>query len=226
MQRLHNLKEKLYGKWVKKSTPKLAKLRLKRIQNRDFSIICNNCWGGYVYRRYGLPYASPTVGLYFFAEEYLKFCNNLKLYLETPLTFIRWQDSKYSTALEGKNQTACPIGKLGDVEIVFLHFKTEEEAKDKWERRSARVNFNNLIYKFSQMNLCTMEHLKAFDALDVTKKFVFVSGKQKSIRSAIRVSSEDEISDDTTFYDSYINIKRLINCKECCGKPGKIRGKL
>ena len=52
--------------------------RRQMLKSTDFTIISNNCWGGHVYRRYGLPYASPTVGMYFFPDEYLKFIRNIK----------------------------------------------------------------------------------------------------------------------------------------------------
>ena len=51
------------------------------LNNTDFSIISNNCWGGHVYRRYNIPYLSPTVGLYFYAEEYITFLQNIDKYL-------------------------------------------------------------------------------------------------------------------------------------------------
>lgn len=45
------------------------------------------------------------------------------------------------------------IGKLDDIEVVFLHYKSEEEAYQKWNRRKKRINYNNLIFKFNDMNL-------------------------------------------------------------------------
>ena len=57
----------------------LSTKRRNKLNNTDFSIISNNCWGGSVYRRYGLQYKSPTIGLYFFAEEYIKFLMNLEI---------------------------------------------------------------------------------------------------------------------------------------------------
>ena len=48
-----------------------------------------------------------------------------------------------------------------------------EEAEEKWRRRAARINWNNIIYKFSEMNGCTAADLKAFDALPAARKVVF-----------------------------------------------------
>ena len=39
----------------------------------------------------------------------------------------------------------------------------ERYIKAKWERRCKSVNYDNLIFKMSEMNYCTEENLKAFD---------------------------------------------------------------
>lgn len=201
---------------------KLRKYRANKLKNKDFTIISNNCWAGSVYRRFGMPYNTPTVGLYFFAEDYVKFCHNLKKYLSKPLTFIKVEDSKYKEIILERNQQNLPIGKLDDVEIVFMHYKSEQEAKEKWDRRVKRVNYDNLIFKFSKMNLCSIEDLINFDRLDVKKKFCFVPPQYASlINCSISCNSakgQEEIKNDTDNYGKAINVKDLINAKRVCGK--------
>lgn len=66
-----------------------ANYRNKKLTNKDFTIISNNCWGGMLYESYNLPKQSPTVGLFFFAEDYIKFLKDLKKYtIKTQLKFI------------------------------------------------------------------------------------------------------------------------------------------
>ncbi len=190
--------------------PLFAPLRRMGIDT-SFSIISNNCWGGHVYRYFGLNYSSPTVGMYFFADDYIRFLKDLKYYLSLPLTIIPLEDSKYRDILIRKGQTSVPIGKLGDVEMVFLHYKTPEEVLAKWTRRASRVNLNNLVVKFSEMNLCSDEHLRAFDALPYNKKIVFVTSK-RGLKSEIlfkKYEGENEIKDDTTYFRRYVNLKNL-----------------
>ena len=140
--------------------------------------------------------------------------------MEQPLEFISYQDSKWKNELIDRQQTDIPLGKLGDIEIVFLHYKTEEEAREKWERRAARINYDNLIFKFSQMNLCSEKELRKFDKLAADKKIVFVPRKCSNIKSAIFFRSskgESQISDDTSEYQRYISLRKLINSKYACG---------
>lgn len=148
---------------------------LKRIglNNYSFSIISNNCWGGIVSRDRRISYNSPTCGTYFFAEEYIKFISNLKYYLNTELEKLDYEKSKYKEELKNRNQENIVLGKIDDVEIVFVHYDSFEEAKIKWERRAKRVNFNNLLVKFSDQNLFKQEHFERFINLKYDNKIFF-----------------------------------------------------
>lgn len=192
-----------------------GKIRQRKLSSTDFTIISNNCWGGIVYEYYNIPKNSPTVGMYFFADEYIKFISRLKYYLGLKLEIITYEQSKYKDILIRKNQTNCLIGKLDDVEIVLLHYHNASEAVQKWERRCKRVNWDNIIFKMSEMNCCTLEHLKAFDNLPTERKILFVS-KDYGLKSQI-VWSEwtkvGEIKNDTTYFKKHLNLSNVLNRK-------------
>lgn len=215
------LKVRVYHKVVSYFDKCWVNRRKKSINNADFSIVCNNCWGGHVYRRYGLPYLSPTVGLYFFASDFIKLCSDVKGYMRTPLEFIPYTESKYRAEIEAKGETAVPIARLGDVEVVFLHYKTQEEAAEKWTRRAERINYDNLIFKFSKMNGCGDEEMAAFDAFDFRKKIMFTPpADAKRFKCAIAFKSaagNSEIMNDTAEYSRYVNLTEMINAKRVCG---------
>ena len=84
------------------------------------------------------------------------------------MEFISTAESKYCDVLKSRKQF-CPIGKLDDIEIVFLHYASTEEALEKWERRKARVNYNKLLFKISSSNFCNDQILDEFDALPCNK---------------------------------------------------------
>ncbi len=70
-------------------------------------------------------------------KYYLKFINNLEHYIkECTLSFIKPAESKYYDYLKMNTDEFenYPIGLLGDIEIDFFHYKTEEEAREKWNR--------------------------------------------------------------------------------------------
>lgn len=221
---MRNLNKRIYHKLNSILLPIMKKYRFGKLNNTDFTIICNNCWGGYVYRRYGLPYTSPTIGLYLFAKDFLKLCNNLEYYTNLPLTFIDYATSKWKDVLIERKQTDVPIGVLDDIEIIFLHYKTREEALEKWTRRCQRINYNNLIFKFSKMNLCGEKELEQFDNINVNKKICFVPDNQvmkgMNRKSFVIFKSEKglNIIDDTSEYSRYINLNRMINAKYVDGR--------
>lgn len=208
------LKQKLINARIKireKLNPLFGPGRLNKLKDPNFTIISNNCWGGHVYRYFATEYLSPTVGLYFYASDYIRFITNLKYYMSLDLVVTDVEHSKHREDLK-KNNKHCPIGILDDVEIVFLHYKTKEEAYKKWNRRRERMNWNHIVYKMSEMNQCTAEDLKAFDALPLEPKFCFVS-KDYGLRSQVimKGNTPGNIEDDTTPFRDYINLVKFIN---------------
>lgn len=190
-----------------------AGLRRRRLNNTDFTIISNNCWGGHVYRRYGLEYKSPTIGLYFYAEDYIKFLSNLEFYLKAPLTFIDVNSSRHNCDLVRKGQKDVIIGVLNnEVEVVFLHYNSKKEAYEKWNRRAGRINYDNLIVKFSQMNDCADEHLTRFAQMPFAKKVMFTAySREKCAVPIKRYVAGDQVVDDTTYFAKHIDLNKLIN---------------
>lgn len=152
-----------------------AKFRARAVKGTDFTIISNNCWGGLIYQSYDLPKQAPTVGMYFVAEEYVKFVSDLRHYVEDcPLTFINPEESRHRAFYaQDKRFGTYPIGRLGDVEIAFLHYHSEGEARGKWERRCKRIQWQRLIVKMNDQNLCRREHAEAFLALPFEHKLFF-----------------------------------------------------
>lgn len=141
------------------------------LRNKQVAIISNNCTGGYVYQHFGLEYCSPTVGLFFTGEDYVKLCNNLNSYLSKELQFISPNDSKNKTLLCGSNNWGgYPIALLGDIEVYFMHYRSKEEAEQKWYRRILRMNYENVIFVFAESDLSTAENIEAFCELPTENK--------------------------------------------------------
>ncbi len=211
------LKRKLnnFVKWLKEFPREIKRFFIKRVvRNKNFSVISNNCWAGRLYQYLDMPYLSPTAGLYFFAPDYIKFVSDLRRYLDTPLRFINPENSKYYEELKKRNQTDKPIGILDDVEIVFLHYKTKEEAEEKWNRRKERVNFDNIILKFSRMDLCSEKEICAFDSLPFKNKFVLNNRLPLKYKSEVYWKEkwkEEGIFRDTVPFPGNLNLSKLLN---------------
>ncbi len=197
------------------SNPLWAGVRRSKLINSSFTIISNNCWGGHVYRYFNAPYDSPTIGLFIFSEDYIKFISDIKHYLSLELKFITAEESKFRKTLEARRETHVPIGVLEDVEIIFLHYKSQDEAREKWNRRKARIHWDNIVYKMTEQNLCSLEHLKTFEALPLERKFVFTS-EDYGLKSQVicdEWTGKGEVSNDTLHFRKYVNLIKLLNNK-------------
>lgn len=176
-------------KILRKIRAKFVRIGLK---NTDFSIISNNCWGGVLYDYYNMQYLSPTIGIIITPKDYIKFIKNLKYYFNQELTkvdyieshnylFLEKEYEKHMAAqdnndyLELANPSILNIGRLDDIEIIFLHYKTFDDAKNKWNRRVKRINFDNLIIKFNDQNDCEVIDYIEFNKLDYKNKIFFTS---------------------------------------------------
>jgi uncharacterized protein (DUF1919 family) len=173
--------EGLRLKILKFKRVRFAEQRRKKLTQTDFTIISNNCWGGMIYESYNLPKESPTVGLFFMASDYIRFLDHLKEYLtNAKLTFINPQDSRWKKDVESDKRFGhYPIGVLkldekdSGVEIFFLHYKDEQQAREKWQRRCKRVNYDKLLVKFNDQNGCTEEDVEKFAQLPYKNKLFF-----------------------------------------------------
>lgn len=159
------------NKYIKLSAP----IRKKKITKFNFTIISNNCWGGLVYESYQLPKQTPTAGMFFMAEEYIKFVCNLEHYVkECTLDFIDPESARHKEFYkQDKRFGNFPIGLLDDVEIALLHFHSKEEAKEKWERRCDRIHWDSLLVKMNDQNNCTYEQAECFMNLPYKNKLFF-----------------------------------------------------
>lgn len=145
------------------------------LKNKDFSVIASNCNGAFILHDLGLRFNSPFVNLWLKPTDFIKYLKNIEHYMNSELTFIQEEGITY------------PVGLLDDVKIYFQHYKTEEEAKDKWRERSNRINMDNLFIIFTDRDGCTEEHLREFDNLPYKNKVVFTHKPYLDIKSAVYI---------------------------------------
>jgi uncharacterized protein (DUF1919 family) len=194
-----------------------------RTHNRDFSIISSNCWGSQIYLDLRLPYRTPFVGLFLNAPCYLRLIQNLVDFLEAELEFTNI--SRYPHLNDYRAEKGLyPLGVLHkEVEIHFLHYKTEAEAYEKWNIRKQRVNFNNLFYSFTDRDLCTYEHLVGFNKLPYHSKVCFTAKPYPELDSTVwlkEYSGQPEVGD--IFTNHYICKRHFDTADWLNGGSGQI----
>ena len=58
------------------------KRKRKKLDNLNFSIIASNCVGTIIYHDLNLPFLSPTINLTIEMNDFVRFAENLKWYME------------------------------------------------------------------------------------------------------------------------------------------------
>ena len=139
-----------------------------RLTNKGVTILSNNCTAGIIYHKLKLRFMSPTINLQIGNMDFLEFVQHLREYEHCELI------EDVST------QEAYPVGILSDgqlkpVTIHFMHYKSFEEAKEKWVERYKRINYSNLCIVMEGGNFTTDELKETFHNLPFDKKVLFVN---------------------------------------------------
>lgn len=171
-QRFSNLND--YSRSIKN------KINKKKLKNKDFSLICNDCNGGVILSDLGVRFNSPFVNLWIMPKDYLRMLSDLQNYLNEELEFIN--DETYS----------YPVGLLKDVHIYFQHYPSQKEAFEKWNIRKERIRYDNLFILFNDRNGCTLDDLLCFDSLPYKNKAVFLHKPIPAIKSGVFIRGFEE----------------------------------
>lgn len=169
-------------------------IQRKNLKNRDVSIISQNCLEGVVSHDLNLRFLSPTINLYMNSDDFLTFVENIKLFKEAKLEFIK-SNYKY------------PVGilRVDDfyITIHFVHYKNESEAEKKWKDRFKRINYDKLCILMTDRDGFNIKNLKRFEALPY-KKILFTSKlyKSENIVFIERFSGQECVGDTL----QYVNV--------------------
>lgn len=161
MKIINVIKNRIWSIFKKIRTKRYSKL----YTNKDITIISMNCTGGILYHDLGLKFLSPTVNLYMRAEDFIKFCENLKHYLSVDL-MIPCNDSNII------GERKYPVAWLDDILLYLVHYKSIEEAQEKWNVRKKRVNWDKIVILNNDREGMTDELKDRFEALPY-KKIMF-----------------------------------------------------
>lgn len=107
----------------------------------------------------GVQYLSPTMWTQILPEEYSRFCKNIQHYMECEVKEYTEFSEKHRKQIVKQigMMPDFPCGLIDDVVILFRHYKSFKEAKDKWDKRKQRIDYKHIIYMFvveSADNIC------------------------------------------------------------------------
>ena len=117
----------------------------------------------------------------------MKFVFNLKYYIGLNIEFV---------------QTDCnyPVGKLDDITLSFLHYKSEQEAEAAWEKRKVRINYDNLfIILYDKNGLTDDDFNQLFNVK--CKNLIVLSDNENPKYSFIKKIQKNNSGKDNKYFD-------------------------
>lgn len=134
------------------------RLERKKLKNSDFTIFANECAGGVMYSDLGLEFKSPTINLYIRPSDFVRFMESPQYYLSKTMTEVMESGLPY------------PVGRLEDIHIFFVHYKSFREAEEKWNIRKERINWENVYVIMSDRYCLPYDYRKRFEELPYKNK--------------------------------------------------------
>jgi uncharacterized protein (DUF1919 family) len=151
------------------------KKKKSELTNKNISLISSNCNGACILHDLGERFNTPFVNLWIKPHDFLKMLIKLEYYMSCELVITTENGINY------------PIGMLDDIKIYFLHYNNFQEAKEKWELRKQRIDYEHLFILFTDRDGCTEKDLMDFDNLPYKNKVVFCNKPHPNIKSAVYI---------------------------------------
>ena len=180
MNKFLKILAKPFHSWTNKRRNSYYKKMQQRLTNTTPTIIASDCFGGLVYHNLGLQFTSPTINLYIEKDDFIAFVQHLKEYLDTDIIEIPNSDTPY------------PMGEMIynniPVRLHFMHYDTFEQAKQKWNERKKRINWNNIYVILTIESNATQEDISLFDNLPYNNKLLIVDKNEFNYTHAVTCS--------------------------------------
>lgn len=125
------------------------------LKTKDFTILSQNQIGGMIYNDMKQTQLSPTIDTIISSSDFIKFINKLDYYLNQEIIFEEIKD--------------YPIGKLDDIYIHFINYKTIQDANQKWHQRKKKINFDKMIVLMSDQENFDEKNFEEFKKITYPK---------------------------------------------------------
>lgn len=117
----------------------LVKKNRKMLSAQNVTVISQNCIGGVFCHDMGMEFLSPTINLFIWQPDFVKFVLDFEHYMNCDLILI-WGEE-------------YPVGILdNEIRIDFMHYNSCSDAKKKWEERKKRINYGKIVVCCSDRN--------------------------------------------------------------------------
>lgn len=157
----------------------------KEFIKKDISLISQQCIGGVIYHDMEMKFLSPTINLYLEPRDFLEMVENLKFYMEVPIKV--------------RKEAGLVIGYLNHLRVIFLHYDQVEVAKEKWEERKKRINWDKIFVICTDRDGFDNECFQRFKKLKYPKALITRNEEWKNEDFCVYLEKykEDDFIPDT-----------------------------
>lgn len=135
--------------------------------NKDFTLLTNNCLAGYIYHDLGLKFMSPTINLRIKPKHFFEFIKDINYYINNEVVEVNDLNEEFPVGIIYGDDTHS------DINIFFQHYRTFEEARSKWDERKLRINLDNLYVMWEFYDgIHSEELLDIFSNINIKNKMV------------------------------------------------------
>lgn len=138
--------------------------RYMELRDNPVSIICDNCFGGFIYHRLDLRFSSPTINMWFEFQDFIRLVKGLRKYMSQEIHFDHY-------GWEAHRNSRYPIMHIPDAHgsRIYAHCNHTDSygyAREKWEERKKLINYDNILVIMRAHNL---DELAALDEIPYRK---------------------------------------------------------
>lgn len=159
------LNKRKYNRYVKRIKERSADLE-------EFTLLTSDCMAGLIYHTMGRKFLSPTINMSIKDPDFLKFLTNMKYYFDSEIRFI--ESDSYPKGLIGEGDR--------EIRINFEHYKTNDEAMNKWNDRKNRMTDNVFVVvadqNLSDDEMDTFRNLEEY--INVKRKIMFTWNPERA----------------------------------------------
>lgn len=176
------------------------RMERRKLKNRQFSILSQNCVGCVMLHDLGQPFNSPTVNLYMSSPDYIVFLERPSVFIGQQLTFVE-SDKRYPKGLLYYDDD----GIEKSISLYFPHDNDIEKIQNDWLRRSKRVMYDNLFVIATDRDGLTRDILDRFSKLPYEHK-ILLSSKPYPEYPFVQYYKEYKELDQLTSMVNIVNI--------------------
>lgn len=187
----------------------------KELYNNDFTLLAPNCMAGILLHDLGLRFLTPTVNLMMTQTDFLVFALHLDEYLQGELSFFEDPDESCPCAHLKYND-------LPEITVFFTHYKSAEEAEQKWRERTERINRDNLFVFIEERDGITRSDLEKLKQIPARGVLAFTCNDYPDLPYCVFIRKYHKnqevgnilaknILDDSREYEHYFDFVKWFN---------------